>query len=380
MDEAKFLAENRGPTLITVGWIFTSLAIVVVVLRLFTRFRLTRNSGLDDYFIIASLVSGLAMILVPLAKASLKIEPSQILSVASTSIATAAAVAGCGKHLKALTPEQQAQAIKLNLISEPFGILSFCVPKISVALLIKRIMPPNKLNKWQLRFIFFITISLTIASILCAVFLFAQCSPPNTIWNHRFQVNKAICWPPNVLTNFTIFTGVYSAFTDLYLAIFPITLFWNLQIHLRTKIGLCAVMSLGVLAALCSIIKTTKLKGLEGHTDFTWETVYLLTWTIIEANVIIIAACIPTLRPMVRLMRGRYSTSSHQSNDERDGYYVAFDGNEPTIKSNPESVHRNPKAQEMDKSRFRNPSGGATAMPLNNITRTVEIQTEWERI
>ncbi|KAI9751445.1 MAG: hypothetical protein M4579_006055 [Chaenotheca gracillima] len=363
----EFLAQNRGPTLITVGWIFTSLSILVVALRLFTRFRLTRNAGWDDHFITFGL----------------------FLSVASTAIATSAAVAGCGKHLVALSPEQQTQAIKLNAISEPFGIMSYCIPKISVALLIKRIMPPNKLNKWQMQFIYFITISLTVLSILCAIFLFVQCLPASSLWD-PVAAEGAKCWDPNVLTNFTIFTGAYSAFCDLYLAIFPITIFWNLQMNMRTKVGLCVVMGLGIVASVCSIIKTTKLKGLGAHSDFTWETVYLVTWTIIEANVIIIAACIPTLRPMMLWILGRSPVPTHKTNTKREGYY-AFDDNEPTLKSstnaNASVTHPNTSRTPTldDKSRqFSSDSdverGTGGGLPLNNITRTVEIQTAWEHV
>ena len=37
----------------------------------------------------------------------------------------------------------------------------------------------------------------------------------------------------------------YSAFVDLYLAIYPVTVLRNLQIDRNKKIGLCFVFSLG---------------------------------------------------------------------------------------------------------------------------------------
>lgn len=49
--------QNRGPELIAVTWVFTALAAFVVSLRLFTRVRILKETGLDDIFTVLSLVS-----------------------------------------------------------------------------------------------------------------------------------------------------------------------------------------------------------------------------------------------------------------------------------------------------------------------------------
>lgn len=48
--------QNRGPQLLAVIWIFTILALVVVSLKLYTRFRILREPGLDDAFTAVSVV------------------------------------------------------------------------------------------------------------------------------------------------------------------------------------------------------------------------------------------------------------------------------------------------------------------------------------
>ena len=48
--------QNQGPTVETVTWLFTSIALITVFLRLFTRFRLTRNPGWDDFWIALAMV------------------------------------------------------------------------------------------------------------------------------------------------------------------------------------------------------------------------------------------------------------------------------------------------------------------------------------
>ena len=49
--------HNRGPELIAVTWVFTALAAFVVSLRLFTRVKILKETGLDDIFTVLSLVS-----------------------------------------------------------------------------------------------------------------------------------------------------------------------------------------------------------------------------------------------------------------------------------------------------------------------------------
>jgi hypothetical protein len=51
------LAENRGPELLIIIWIFTVLTILVVGLKLFTRVNILHAFGFDDFFIIISTVS-----------------------------------------------------------------------------------------------------------------------------------------------------------------------------------------------------------------------------------------------------------------------------------------------------------------------------------
>ena len=49
--------HNRGPIILGVAWIFTTLALLAVGARLFGKLKLTRNFGLDDFLIGLSMVS-----------------------------------------------------------------------------------------------------------------------------------------------------------------------------------------------------------------------------------------------------------------------------------------------------------------------------------
>jgi hypothetical protein len=50
---------THGPTLLAVSWTMVGIDVVVVALRLFVRFT-KRSVGLDDYFMLIALVSGIS--------------------------------------------------------------------------------------------------------------------------------------------------------------------------------------------------------------------------------------------------------------------------------------------------------------------------------
>jgi hypothetical protein len=53
------MAQNRGPTILIAMWTATSIAVMFVAARLYTRIRILRNIGLDDYLIASSMVGAL---------------------------------------------------------------------------------------------------------------------------------------------------------------------------------------------------------------------------------------------------------------------------------------------------------------------------------
>ena len=166
--------------------------------------------------------------------------------------------------------------------------------------------------------------------------------------------------------------------------------FWKLQLKIKTKIGLCLLMSTTALAAICAIVKTTKLNELSDLADFTYGTVDLVTWGIVEADVIIIAACIPTLRPFVISVQKGVQGSEGRSLSDRFHRLKSYGNN------------RNPRNDSGNSGRYQKSSistDGATAgeypfataakqeanVPTQGpsyprIKQTTEIATEWETV
>ena len=89
---------------------------------------------------------------------------------------------------------------------------------------------------------------------------------------------------------------VISIVSDFFLAAFPILILRKVQISLRSKIGLCLLMGLGVITGSLAIIRTV-LNWQNEPDDPTWASIpnwCLRSWEVFAG---IAAACIPTLRP-----------------------------------------------------------------------------------
>ncbi|EMD60051.1 hypothetical protein COCSADRAFT_30094 [Bipolaris sorokiniana ND90Pr] len=73
------------------------------------------------------------------------------------------------------------------------------------------------------------------------------------------------------------------------------------------------------LAATIAVYKSTRLPAL-ASADFSYDTANITIWTSSEGNAIIIAACIPTLQPLIDRIFGRGIFGSTRGERGRTGY------------------------------------------------------------
>ncbi|KAL8929310.1 MAG: hypothetical protein Q9208_001393 [Pyrenodesmia sp. 3 TL-2023] len=203
---------------------------------------------------------------------------------------------GYARHAYYLRPEQFSDAGKLSVISRSLVILAIASGKISVAFLIQRIQGPSKWRLWVLRFI---SISVFITALPAVIVLYARCQPARALWTpSMIKDGTGHCGNPIPPNNYAIVVAGYFAFLDFALAIFPVDIIWKLKMARKKKFLLCGLLGMGIFAGVCAAIKTSQLRTVTIKTDITWKLAQYLLWNALEVNVIIIAACIPTLRPL----------------------------------------------------------------------------------
>ncbi|KAL8782145.1 MAG: hypothetical protein Q9213_005649 [Squamulea squamosa] len=119
------------------------------------------------------------------------------------------------------------------------------------------------------------------------------------------------CWDPIPGNNFNISVAAYFAWLDFALAILPASIVWKLQMEIRKKLALCVLLGMGVFAGICATIKTAHLRTTTHKEDMTWKLPQYLLWNALEVNIIIIAACIPTLRPLFLVLFQRPGATAY---------------------------------------------------------------------
>ncbi|KAH6645466.1 hypothetical protein BKA67DRAFT_664540 [Truncatella angustata] len=289
---SSYLAESKVGTVHTVMWILAGISVTIVALRLYVRLHLRTNYGVDDTLIAVAVVLNIAC-----------------------SIATSmAAMQGLGRHLQYvllyLDPNAAVQMVLDITIAQSFLIMGNCFGKMSFAVTLMRIIKDTEL--WTRGFLWFLIASMFIANALAVILLFAQCENPKAVWDKSVESK---CWPAGVYTQFALFVGGYSGAVDIVLALLPWTILWNLQMKKREKLGVALAMSLGIFAGAAAIVKTVLLPNLDA-TDPSWDEVSLMLWAEAEGALTIIAASIPTLRPLLRRIWGTTNRSGGKNSKD----------------------------------------------------------------
>ncbi|KAL4881372.1 hypothetical protein BJY04DRAFT_227804 [Aspergillus karnatakaensis] len=269
---AEFLAESQVATVKAVMWLMSGVPAIFVALRLYVRLHLKRVFGWDDLIVVLAVGSLLGY----------------------AAVCHAAADVGLGRHIQyvAMNPQHLIDVARFSSISQTLAIMACAWGKTSFAVTLLRIV----VARWMTCLLWFIIITMNIVNTLAAIFVFVQCKDPRTNWDKSIVSE---CWPTHVFTNYSLFVGAYSGAQDFLLALLPWTIVWNLQMRKKEKIGVAFAMSLGIFAGAAAIVKTTYLVKLSAKADFTWEIVPLLNWAGVEDGLTIIAASIPTLKPLL---------------------------------------------------------------------------------
>lgn len=92
-------------------------------------------------------------------------------------------------------------AIEYMYLSQPFSMSSSCMGKISVALLVKRMMNRNKPMEY---FLYFIIASLLIVNAATNIVTFTQCKPIEALWDRSVS---GVCKDAAIYRGMTLLQG-----------------------------------------------------------------------------------------------------------------------------------------------------------------------------
>ena len=133
------------------------------------------------------------------------------------------------------------QALKWNAIISSILIWSFSLPKFAIIAILKRI-----LNYGRKTTILFWALALSSQACILAtsVWWFKQCTPVEYGWDRSTDGH---CAPVKVMADLGYFTSAYSAFLDLFFALYPIPLIMRLNMPFKSRIA----VSIALMLASC---------------------------------------------------------------------------------------------------------------------------------
>ncbi|GAA84753.1 hypothetical protein AKAW_02867 [Aspergillus luchuensis IFO 4308] len=231
--------------------------------------------------------------------------------------------AGVGEHVDTLSAAT-VQEYSLNLyVMQLFWNTCLPVIKLSIVLFYQRIFPVPSMI-FACRAVMLFLAAWYVAFQTTAIF---QCIPIHHEWQKKTATGHCIDFVPFVIT-----LAATNLCTDVLLLVLPTREIWKLQIPWPRKIGLSIIFTLGVMYVVCSAvfqkpsdltimfasvctISIVRLENLIAisDSDITWSDTYSHLWTAIESSLGVVVSCLPSLMPIVRLVRDRKLRRSGKS-------------------------------------------------------------------
>ncbi|KAH8703370.1 hypothetical protein BGW36DRAFT_369246 [Talaromyces proteolyticus] len=266
-----YQAQNKAGT-ITI----TVLAVIFLALRFLARWVNNRCYGVDDILLCFAMVTEFALLGLNLSAVRL----------------------GMGLHIEDFPLENLVIVLKLSFAFEYIYSFTMSAVKLSVLVMYYRIFidRPTRIGIYIVGT--FVT-SWLLASIVANIF---QCVPVAKYWNTTL---------PGHCMNRTVYFVMGSAphiLSDIAMLCLPVRCVWKLHTSVTHRIAIIGIFLLGSFVTFTTCYRMVPLLTYD-QIDTTYSGSVSITWTIIEVSSGIISACLPTLRPVLKLASRRFDST-----------------------------------------------------------------------
>ncbi|CDM34842.1 hypothetical protein DTO013E5_3250 [Penicillium roqueforti] len=343
---------SQGPMVVGVCVAFATLTFVVLALRLFARLYVLGQMGVDDYLIICACA----------------------LSWAFIAVVIIAVKHGLGKHFADVDQTKIVDYSFAVWLSSMFYLATLGFVKTSVLWFYTR------LGDRYLTRLSWVMMGVIAAQAISFVLVAAfQCRPISMAWT---GTGTGKCVNINI---FYLCNAALNIVTDLMTYTLPVKVIFHLQMPQKQKFVLAFILCLGLFACISSIIRITYIPAMLSSKDSTYVISGSMYWSVIETNVGIFAASIPSFKAIashfVPRFIGEYSSGNKynpwSSNNTSPWYASRF------------SKARDPNSLTMftvdskDDDPMGNNIGGANSskeriIPKNRIFTHTKIETTFE--
>nr|OQO26986.1 hypothetical protein B0A51_05003 [Rachicladosporium sp. CCFEE 5018] len=238
---------------------FSAIALLSIIIRIVTRFKILKGIGTDDVAATLSMVLGL---------------------IYKTRW-------GLGLHIGDFPPANPLPFSKIQYIGGPIYCLAVLGFKVSLVASYVRVAGFNRIYK----IVLMVVMAMVIANqVIYTILLSFACRPIAKQWDPTIP---GVCID-QLATYFGL--GGSSLAFDFIIIVLPFPILRRLQLDTRKKIGLGALFALGFFITIVQGLRVRTISRLRVYTD----SEPIIEWSIIEINIGVLIACVPSFVPMMR--------------------------------------------------------------------------------
>ncbi|KAK7973869.1 hypothetical protein PG989_015717 [Apiospora arundinis] len=264
--------DSNVDMILAVSGMMMGLSFTIVGLRVWVRNFMIKTLGIDDMVMIAALTAAIGSMVCFIGECA----------------------TGAGKHLWDIDFTLFPAFLRWQYVHGILLVVGISLVKVSIGFFLLRLIQ----HKWYRRVIIFTQVFIVMFTISCVCTLIFQCVPPDATFA-MIRPPTAKCFDQATFTNIGIFNGAVNITTDVVFVMLPIPMILKLQVNNRTKASLIVALSLGIFACIAAIVRVYLGAHIFEDPDFTWTTAFFL-WNTAELHAGIVAASLPTLRPLFK--------------------------------------------------------------------------------
>ncbi|KAM5344600.1 hypothetical protein ACJ41O_013135 [Fusarium nematophilum] len=261
-----------------------SLALFFLFQRLYVKLFVRNNFGIDDVLLIIAWLGSIAI---------------QALTLRSF------AEGWMGVHVWEIPFEKFQKAIFwAYYINSIVYTVPTCLSKVVILLFLLEINTNKGWYRWTVFATMFIVAGASIGIFFASVF---PCRPMHKAWDLTLAADVGSCIDRPAMFQATAGLGVA---TDVLIIAIPIPMVIGLQLSAKKKAALLCLFAIGSATVITSMVRLALLISQLDAVDTTWGGGPIHAWIGIEANLLIMCACLSTLRHFVRTVAPRLLSSS----------------------------------------------------------------------
>ncbi|RMZ39618.1 hypothetical protein CA14_010074 [Aspergillus flavus] len=289
-----FALASAGEVL-AAGIVLPIVCLACVMLRFLARGRQKVRLGLDDWLLVpaAIMVTGMGICFI------------YGYSVHVMGYPTPYPISDDPKKALAKYNRAYETEAKVEFYFQLFMIAAYGFIKASIILFYRRIFVSNTKSRFAIVSNICLAVTVVWAVAFFLLFLFGCKTKIYLHWAPIQEVREK-CGDPLAAESALVISDLI---TDLAILLLPFPKIWTLQMSVRRKIALSCIFGVGLMALSASVVRLAIylivfLVGYEAGYDPDQTVTTMLWWSMIEVSLGLIAACLPTLRPLVYSARG----------------------------------------------------------------------------